>query len=138
MENGRTEKNLPLGIFVYHLHKSLTNGFYHVNGKQSRSWVPEETLSTPHSSVHLHFLEFSAVTIKSLHLPLCGPHPLRKIMVSPEVLIQQQPSSDKPQTPNTALNLKRVYFITQDATIIILHVKMVIPRNYNKNTIIAK
>lgn len=138
MENGQSEKNLPSGIFVYHLHKSLMNGFHHVNGTQSRSWVPEETLSTLHARVHLYFLEFSAVTIKSLHLLLYGLHPPPKIMVSPQVSIQQQPCSDKPQTPNTALNLNRVYFITQDATIIILHIKMVIPRNYNKNTITAK
>ena len=52
--------------------------------------------------------------------------------------MQQKLSSVKPQTPNTAFNRKIVHFITQDATIIILHIKMVIPGNYNKNTIIAK
>jgi len=35
MVNGQSERNFPLGIFVYHLHKPLTNQFLLVNVKQS-------------------------------------------------------------------------------------------------------
>ena len=45
-----------------------------------------------------------------------------QIGLSPQVSVQQQSSSGNPQIPNTALDLKRVDFIAQDVTVIIVHI----------------
>jgi len=58
----------------------LTNGFLSVSGKRSVGLGYPRKLYQPLRPVYLHFLEATAVIIKPLDLPFCGPHPSPKII----------------------------------------------------------